>query len=129
MKSSPWRNGFSEDIHEEREKQKELEDVKTALAESLPLIKVGFVMDLINGYLSDDAEMNARAAFLGLHSPLRLVMNIWVDNLTTHNNFRSELERQIVRQVSGTDRQSLGSAESFHLAGQWAVHRYFGGFR
>ncbi len=99
---------LSDEITEEREKEKELEDVKAALADSLPLIKVGFVMDLINGYLSDDSEMNSRAEFLGIHSPLRLVMNIWVDNLTTHNNFRSELERQIVqRQVSELIAKSL----------------------
>ena len=65
-------------------------------------------MDLINGNLSDEAEMNNRAAFFGVTNPLRLAMNIWMDNLTAQNNFRSELEKQIVqRQVTEMIEQSL----------------------
>ena len=73
---------LSETIEEEREKQRELEETKATLADAIPFIRIGFVMDLINGNLSDEAEMNNRAAFFGVTNPLRLAMNIWMDNLT-----------------------------------------------
>ena len=99
---------LSETIEEEREKQRELEETKATLADAIPFIRIGFVMDLINGNLSDEAEMNNRAAFFGVTNPLRLAMNIWMDNLTAQNNFRSELEKQIVqRQVTEMIEQSL----------------------
>lgn len=92
---------LSDEIEAEQAKKAELEDTKAALKDAIPFIRIGFVMDLINGNLSDDAEMNERSAFFGVKNPLRLAINIWLDNLTTQNNFRSELEKQIVqRQVS-----------------------------
>ncbi len=88
-------------IEEERSRQRDLEETKATLADAIPFIKIGFVMDLINGNLTDEAEMNSRSEFFGLSSPLRLAMNIWMDNISAQNNLRSELEKQIIqRQVT-----------------------------
>ncbi len=99
---------LSDEIEAEQEKKKELENTKATLKDALPFIRIGFVMDLINGNLTDEGEMKSRTAFFGIKNPLCLAMNIWLDNLTTQNNFRSELEKQIVqRQVSEAIETSL----------------------
>ncbi|MEG1478530.1 MAG: response regulator, partial [Clostridiales bacterium] len=92
---------LADSIEIEKEKQRDLDETKATLADALPFIKIGFVMDLINGNLSDEIEMNNRASFFGVSSPLRLAMNIWMDNISAQNNLRSELEKQIIqRQVT-----------------------------
>ncbi|MGI5874207.1 MAG: response regulator [Bacillota bacterium] len=99
---------LSDEIEAEKEKRQELDRTKATLNDSLPFIRIGFVMDLINGNLTDESEMRNRTAFFGLKNPLCLAMNIWLDNLTTQNNFRSELEKQILqRQVSDAIENSL----------------------
>lgn len=99
---------LSEAIEIEREKQRDLDETKATLADAIPFIKIGFVMDLINGNFNDEAEMNNRAAFFGVTSPLRVAMNIWMDNLSAQNNLRSELEKQIIqRQVTEIIEDSL----------------------
>ena len=99
---------LSDEIEAEQEKRCELENTKATLKDALPFIRIGFVMDLINGNLTDEAEMKTRTAFFGIKNPLCLAMNIWLDSLTTQNNFRSELEKQIVqRQVSEAIESSL----------------------
>lgn len=117
---------LSDEIEAERAQKAELEETKLALADSLPFIKIGFVMDLINGSLNDENEMNSRAAFLGVQHHLRLAINIWMDNLTTQHNFRSELEKQIVqRQVTEVIEETLTAwPEHFFISlgnGQFTV--------
>lgn len=92
---------LADTIEEEKSRQRDLEETKATLADAIPFIKIGFVMDLINGNLTDEAEMNSRSEFFGITSPLRLAVNIWMDNLSAQNNLRSELEKQIIqRQVT-----------------------------
>lgn len=99
---------LSDEIEQENEKKQELKETKEILKEAMPFIRIGFVMDLINGNLTDETEMANRTAFFGLKNPLCLALNVWLDNLTTQNNFRSELEKQIVqRQVSEAVEASL----------------------
>ena len=99
---------LSAEIEEEQEKRNELDRTKATLNDALPFIRIGFVMDLINGNLTDDAEMRNRTRFFGIKNPLYMALNIWLDNLTTQNNFRSELEKQIMqRQVSDAIENSL----------------------
>lgn len=117
---------LSDEIEAEREKHRELEETKATLKDALPFIRIGFVMDLINGNLTDEEEMKNRTDFFGLKNPLCLAMNIWMDNLTTQNNFRSELEKQIVqRQVGDAIEESLSEwPEHFFISlgnGQFTV--------
>ena len=117
---------LSEEIEAEQERRREMEEIKATLKDALPFIRIGFVMDLINGNLTDDAELKSRTAFFGVENPLCLAMNIWLDNLTTQNNFRSELEKQIVqRQVSEAIEESLAQwPEHFFISlgnGQYTV--------
>ena len=54
---------LSDEIEAEQEKRCELENTKATLKDALPFIRIGFVMDLINGNLTDEAEMKNRTAF------------------------------------------------------------------
>ncbi|MGI6685745.1 MAG: response regulator [Bacillota bacterium] len=85
------------EVSEERESKEEMERLRTMLKDAMPLIRVGFVMDLINGSLTNDEEVNSRAKFLGIHQPLRLALHIWIDDLSGLKTYRSELEHQILQ--------------------------------
>ncbi|MGI6065864.1 MAG: response regulator [Bacillota bacterium] len=86
-----------EEIKAEQESVEEMEKLRAALQDVMPLIRVGFVMDVINGSLTNEEETRARAELLGIHQPLRVVLHIWIDNLTGHHSYRSELENQILQ--------------------------------
>ena len=95
-------------VAEERESKEEMERLRAMLKDVMPLIRVGFVMDLINGSLTNAEEVNNRAKFLGIHQPLRVALHIWIDNLSGLKTYRSELEHQILqKQVSDTIQEAI----------------------
>ena len=69
-------------VAEERESREEMERLRAMLKDVMPLIRVGFVMDLVNGSLTNGEEVKNRAKFLGIHQPLRVAMHVWIDNLS-----------------------------------------------
>ncbi|MDD4754335.1 MAG: response regulator, partial [Desulfitobacteriaceae bacterium] len=98
-----------EEITAERESVEEIEKLRAALQDVMPLIRVGFVMDVINGSLTNEDETRTRAEFLGIDRPLRVALHIWIDNLTGHHSYRSELENQILqKQVREVIQHALG---------------------
>lgn len=88
-------------VAEERESKEEMERLRAALQDAMPLIRVGFVMDLVNGSLTNGEEVKTRAKFLGIHQTLRVAFHVWIDNLSGHKTYRSELEHQILQKQVG----------------------------
>lgn len=95
-------------VAEERESREEMERLRAMLKDVMPLIRVGFVMDLVNGSLTNGEEVKNRAKFLGIHQPLRVAMHVWIDNLSGLKTYRSELEHQILqKQVSDAIQEAI----------------------
>jgi len=97
------------EIAQERDSREETERLRATLQDVMPLIRVGFVMDVINGSLTQEEEVATRARLLGIDQPLRAAMHIWIDNLTGSKNYRSELEYQILqKQVGEAIQEAIG---------------------
>ncbi|ATW25890.1 response regulator [Candidatus Formimonas warabiya] len=88
-------------VASERESKEEMERLRATLQDVMPLIRVGFVMDLVNGSLTNAEEVTNRAKFLNIHQTLRLALHVWIDNLSGHKTYRSELEHQILQKQVG----------------------------
>lgn len=94
----------------DRESKEEMERLRATLKDVMPLIRVGFVMDLVNGSLTNTEEVKNRRKFLGIHQPLRLAFHIWIDDLSGNKNYRSEIEHQILqKQVSDTIQEAISN--------------------
>lgn len=89
------------EISAERRSKEETERLRATLKDAIPLIRVGFVMDVINGSLTNEEEICMRAKILGIDQPLRVALHVWIDNLNDQNNYRSELEYQILQKQVG----------------------------
>jgi len=89
------------EVMAERESKEEMEKLRATLQDVMPLIRVGFVMDLINGSLTSEEEIKTRAKFLGIHTTPRIALHVWIDNFAGHNSYRSELEHQILQKQVG----------------------------
>lgn len=85
----------------ERKSKEEMKRLQETLNDALPLIRVGFVMDLINGSLANPEEVFTRAEFLGIHQPLRLAMHVWIDEQIGNTTYHSELEYQVLQKQVG----------------------------
>lgn len=92
---------LNEEVLGERKSRQEMEKLRATLQDVMPLIQVGFVMDLINGSLTNEAEVRTRAQFLGIHSIPRAAMHVWIDNLSGQHTYLSELESQILQKQVG----------------------------
>ncbi|NLW07186.1 MAG: response regulator [Clostridia bacterium] len=71
--------------------------LKAALEEMKPLIRLGFIMDLINGNIKV-AEAEGRARFLGITALPRLAMLVDIDQFSDLFQDGAELERQLLKQ-------------------------------
>ncbi|MGI6679216.1 MAG: response regulator [Dehalobacterium sp.] len=89
------------EVLSERKSKDEMKRLRETLNDALPLIRVGFVMDLINGSLTNPEELFNRAEFLEIHQPLRLAMHVWIDEQNSNSAYRSELEYQILQKQVG----------------------------
>ncbi|MGI9952283.1 response regulator [Moorellaceae bacterium AZ2] len=89
-------DSLAQEIDEERRVKEETLKLRTALEEMLPLIRLGFVLDLVAGRIGAE-EARARAEFLGLPSLPRLVMVITIDTFPTRPAPVGEAERQFLK--------------------------------
>ncbi|AKX94950.1 HTH-type transcriptional regulator YesS [Moorella thermoacetica] len=80
-----------------RRRQQETARLRAALEEAKPFIRLGFIMDLINGNITD-AEAVSRARFLGIATLPRLAMLVDIDNFAALAREGTEVERQILKQ-------------------------------
>ena len=103
------------EIEQEQQERSEADLVKSRLAEAMPLIRIGFVMDLVNGNIVDNEDVVARAALFGINNPICLAMAIWLDSVKTQENMRSELEKQIARRNVGDEIDSALAKWPEHL--------------
>lgn len=78
-----------------RRRQQETARLRAALEDAKPFIRLGFIMDLLNGNIAD-AEAMSRASFLGIATLPRLAMLVDIDNFA--ELAREEVERQILKQ-------------------------------
>ncbi|KYH33370.1 response regulator [Neomoorella mulderi] len=85
------------DISATRRRQQETARLKEALEEMKPLIRLGFIMDLINGNIAG-AEAESRALFLGITSLPRLALLVDIDNFASLAREGTEIERQLLKQ-------------------------------
>ncbi|PRR74551.1 response regulator [Moorella stamsii] len=85
------------DISATRRRQQETARLKEALEEMKPLIRLGFIMDLINGNIAG-AEAESRALFLGITSLPRLALLVDIDNFANIAREGTEIERQLLKQ-------------------------------
>lgn len=103
-------NRLETEVAENRESKEEMEHLRATLQDVMPLIRVGFVMDLVNGSLTNGEEVKNRAKFLEIHQPLRLAFHVWIDDLSGNKTYRSELEHQILqKQVSDTIQETINN--------------------
>jgi len=89
-------DSLAQEIEEERRVKEETRKWRAALEEMLPLIRLGFVLDLVSGHISRE-EVKARADFLGLPSLPRLAVVIAFDNLPPSPAPEKEGERQFLK--------------------------------
>lgn len=89
-------DSLAQEIERERRAKEETQKLKAALEEMLPLIRLGFVMDLIAGNIGPE-EIKARADFLGLRRLPRLVLLVTVDNSPVRPTHMSEVEWQFLK--------------------------------
>ncbi|OIQ58474.1 HTH-type transcriptional regulator YesS [Moorella thermoacetica] len=79
----------------DRRYQQETARLRATLEETKPFIRLGFIMDLINGNITDE-EAVSRARFLGIANLPRLAMLVNIDNFTAL--VREGTGRQILKQ-------------------------------
>ncbi|OAT86677.1 response regulator [Desulfotomaculum copahuensis] len=84
------------EIARERADRQETENLKAALEEMLPQIRLGFALDLVAGNIKQE-EIRARAEFLGLNPLPRLVLLAAVDNFHAGTENMPEIERQFLK--------------------------------
>jgi len=84
------------EIARERATREETRHLKKALQEMLPLIRLGFALDLVAGNVRPE-EIRARAEFLGLADLPRLVLLLTVDNFQAGSGNPPEIERQFLK--------------------------------
>ncbi|MGB9662287.1 MAG: response regulator [Moorellaceae bacterium] len=89
-------DGLAEEIERERRAKEENQKLRVALEEMMPLIRLGFVMDLIAGHIGPE-EIRARAEFLGLRRLPNLVMLVAVDSSSDRTDRMSEVEWQLLK--------------------------------
>ncbi|MBE3580805.1 MAG: response regulator [Thermoanaerobacteraceae bacterium] len=89
-------DSLAQEIEEERRIQEEAQKWRAALEEMLPLIRLGFVLDLVSGHIAGE-EVKARAEFLGLPSLPRLAIVIAIDNFPARPAPVKEAERQFLK--------------------------------
>ncbi|MDN5362852.1 MAG: two-component system, response regulator YesN [Moorella sp. (in: firmicutes)] len=80
-----------------RRRLQETTRLRAALEETKPFIRLGFIMDLINGNISED-EAVSRARFLGITALPRIALLMDIDNFVTLAREGTEVERQILKQ-------------------------------
>jgi len=85
------------DVLAARRRRQATARLKAALKEMKPLIRLGFIMDLINGNIKA-AEAESRAHFLGITSLPRLAMQVDIDQFSSLLEESTEVERQILKQ-------------------------------
>jgi len=85
------------DIMASRRRQQATARLKKTLKEMRPLIRQGFIMDLINGHIKK-SEAESRAHFLGINPLPRLAMQVDIDNFSVLCEEDTETERQILKQ-------------------------------
>ncbi|MGI6285767.1 response regulator [Neomoorella humiferrea] len=85
------------DILAARRRRQETARLKEALEEMKPLIRLGFIMDLLNGNITAN-EAESRALFLGITSLPRLAILVDIDNFADLARDGAEIERQLLKQ-------------------------------
>ncbi|WP_258358563.1 response regulator [Moorella sulfitireducens] len=80
-----------------RRRRQETARLKEALEKMKPLIRLGFIMDLINGNITA-GEAESRALFLGVTSLPRLALLVDIDNFANFAQDGAEIERQLLKQ-------------------------------
>jgi len=85
------------DIAAGRRRQQETARLKAILEQLRPLLRLGFIIDLISGNITE-AEASSRASFLGITPLPRLAMMVDIDNFAAGAGAGEEIERQILKQ-------------------------------
>lgn len=80
-----------------RRHQQETARLRAALEKTKPFIRLGFIMDLINGNITED-EAISRARFLGITALPRAALLVDIDNFAALAREGTEVERQILKQ-------------------------------
>ncbi|MDA8335697.1 MAG: response regulator [Peptococcaceae bacterium] len=109
------------EIARERAARNEFHHLQAALKEMIPLIRLGFALDLVGGNISLE-EARARAEFLGLDVLPRLVLLLAVDNFAPGTEIeRQFLKKQILRIVGDALLQWPGSLVAPGFADEFIV--------
>lgn len=83
-----------------RRKAKEQQEavLRKNLDEAMPFIKNSFIHDLVSGKVSDLANFQERAGFLGIKAGSGAILVANIDNFKQITRSATELERQVVKQ-------------------------------
>ncbi len=91
-------HSVAEQIGQRRRKEQEEADLRKNLAEAMPFIKNSFIHDLVSGKITDLANFQERAAFLGIKAEAGVILVANIDHFRQITSGASELERQVVKQ-------------------------------
>ncbi|MGI9860523.1 response regulator [Moorella naiadis] len=80
-----------------RRRQQETARLRAVLEETKPFIRLGFIMDLINGNITV-TEALSRARFLGINTLPRIALLVDIDNFAALSREGTEIDRQILKQ-------------------------------
>ncbi|WP_094606888.1 Protein-glutamate methylesterase/protein-glutamine glutaminase [Sporomusa silvacetica DSM 10669] len=83
--------------HRKRKAQEEAE-LKKNLDQAMPFIKNSFIHDVITGKVTDLANFQDRAGFLGIKADSGVILVANIDNFKQLTRKTSELEKQVVKQ-------------------------------
>ncbi|MDN5344070.1 MAG: two-component system, response regulator YesN [Clostridia bacterium] len=85
------------EIDASHRRQQETARLKKTLAELRPLLRLGFIIDLISGNITE-ADALSRASFLGINPLPQLALLVDIDNFAALAREGGEIERQMCKQ-------------------------------
>lgn len=85
------------DIATAHRRRQETARLREALEKMKPLIRLGFIIDLLNGNIAPE-EAESRALFLGITALPRLALLVDIDNFASLSRNGLEMEKQILKQ-------------------------------
>lgn len=85
-------------VGERKRREQEEAELRKNVEQAMPFIKNSFIQDLISGKITDLANFQDRAGFLGIKADSGVILVANIDNFKKITRSASELERQIVKQ-------------------------------
>ncbi len=87
-----------EELENERKRKAEEEELREALQDMMPYIKIGFIFELLAGNIKPTAKINERAEFLGIKQLPQVVLVANIDNFVQQTSDKKEIQRQVLKQ-------------------------------